>query len=209
MFSTKKRILDASIRLFNENGVDAVRLQQIAEEVGISVGNLAYHYKNKDAIIESAYEQLFGEFNEVFRLYLSQPDMTDFDNQIAGYYHFFLKNQFHLSEFLKSNSNYASPIYQQWQNCIGKMMVQLKSRLNFLIMRGDLIANVEDNFYDLIAEQCWMSLVFSIPKQNIFTGKEISLTSYKKSIWYILKPYFTEQGLHEFNNMILPQFIWD
>ncbi|WP_332369331.1 TetR/AcrR family transcriptional regulator [Spirosoma telluris] len=72
--STKGRILNASVRLFNEYGVDAVRLQQIAEEIGISVGNLAYHFKTKDAIIESVYEQVLDEFAHIFRQYLQAPN---------------------------------------------------------------------------------------------------------------------------------------
>ena len=42
--TTKQKIVHASIKLFNENGVANVRLQQIADEIGISVGNLAYHF---------------------------------------------------------------------------------------------------------------------------------------------------------------------
>ncbi|MEO7308888.1 MAG: TetR family transcriptional regulator [Chitinophagaceae bacterium] len=38
---TKQKILNASLHLFNENGISNTRLQQIADETGISVGNLA------------------------------------------------------------------------------------------------------------------------------------------------------------------------
>jgi hypothetical protein len=51
--STKQKILNTSIRLFNEDGMANVPLQQIAKEIGISPGNLAYHFKNKEAIIEA------------------------------------------------------------------------------------------------------------------------------------------------------------
>ena len=57
--STKQRILEAAVFLFNREGVANVRLQQIADETGISVGNLAYHFKNKEAIVSAVYEYLF------------------------------------------------------------------------------------------------------------------------------------------------------
>jgi AcrR family transcriptional regulator len=38
---TKQRIIEAAISLFNTNGIANVRLIQIADEAGISVGNLA------------------------------------------------------------------------------------------------------------------------------------------------------------------------
>jgi AcrR family transcriptional regulator len=50
---TKQKILDSSLQLFNDNGISNTRLQQIADESGISVGNLAYHFSNKEAITES------------------------------------------------------------------------------------------------------------------------------------------------------------
>ena len=43
---TKQKILDTSLELFNKNGISNVRLQQIADETGISLGNLAYHFNN-------------------------------------------------------------------------------------------------------------------------------------------------------------------
>ena len=51
MKKTKQKIIQASIELFNQKGWTNVRLQNIADRCGISVGNLAYHYANKAAII--------------------------------------------------------------------------------------------------------------------------------------------------------------
>lgn len=56
--TTKEKILETALRLFNERGVDAVTVRTIAQEVGISHGNLCYHYPNTDAIISNLYQQL-------------------------------------------------------------------------------------------------------------------------------------------------------
>jgi len=56
--TTKEKIISSSIRLFNEHGLVNVRLQQIADDVGISVGNVAYHFYSKEAIIEKIVTQL-------------------------------------------------------------------------------------------------------------------------------------------------------
>jgi AcrR family transcriptional regulator len=64
---TKQKILDASLQLFNEYGVSNVRLQQIADETGISVGNLAYHFNNKEAITESLIANVTTSLQELLR----------------------------------------------------------------------------------------------------------------------------------------------
>ena len=55
MKPTKKHISDKALNQFNENGVVNVRLQHIADAAFVSVGHLAYHFKNKDNIITELY----------------------------------------------------------------------------------------------------------------------------------------------------------
>ena len=49
---TRERILAASLRLFNDEGLAAVSTHRIAAELGISPGNLHYHFKTKAVIVE-------------------------------------------------------------------------------------------------------------------------------------------------------------
>jgi AcrR family transcriptional regulator len=58
--STRDRILETSLRLFNEEGLAAVSAHRIAAELGISPGNLHYHFKTKQAIVE----RLFLRFED-------------------------------------------------------------------------------------------------------------------------------------------------
>ena len=66
MNATKQKILMKSLELFNTSGISKTSLRTISDEVGISVGNLQYHFKKREDIIEALYFQLVAKMNSIF-----------------------------------------------------------------------------------------------------------------------------------------------
>jgi len=64
--NTKEMIIETSRELFNEHRSTNVSTKLIAVEMGISPGNLYYHFSNKEEIIRCIYDQLSIEMDAIF-----------------------------------------------------------------------------------------------------------------------------------------------
>lgn len=199
MYDTKNKILNASIKLFNEYGVASVRLQQIADEIGISVGNLAYHYKTKDFILSSVYERLFEDFNLILGGYLQSPSLEDFDKQIGSYFNFFDKYHFYFSD-LFSNEHQIPKIKEEWNALISKMNLQIQKRLEFYAKSG-FLKEVNNVLLQTMADSVLLTLIFWIPQQKM-QGKVVSVFRYKNAVWCLIEPYISNEGYIELQKVL-------
>lgn len=59
--STAERIVETALKLFNEHGYSNVASLRIAMALGISPGNLAYHFKSKTDIVLAVFPRLEEE----------------------------------------------------------------------------------------------------------------------------------------------------
>ena len=67
----KAQILDAALRVFARKGFHKARMDDIAEEAGLSKGLLYWYFRSKDALIEALLTVLF------------EPDLKDLERLLA------------------------------------------------------------------------------------------------------------------------------
>ena len=121
---TKERILQLSLQLFNERGERSVTTNHIAAELGMSPGNLYYHFRNKNEIIKELMEQYQRETLDMLAL----PDdrLLDANDKIRYFqvlssqlwtYRFLHRDVYHLVEnnidFTKMYPRFAGQVMQQ------------------------------------------------------------------------------------------------
>ncbi|MEM8770679.1 MAG: TetR/AcrR family transcriptional regulator [Pseudomonadota bacterium] len=81
---TRDRILQVALQLFNEEGEAQVSTVDIAGVLDISPGNLYYHFKGKEAIIEALFDDFEEEIRQVLNAPINRPLAID-DNWIFVY----------------------------------------------------------------------------------------------------------------------------
>lgn len=67
--NTRQRIVQAALELFNQQGERQVTTNHIAAHLGISPGNLYYHFRNKQTIVL----ELFGQYEQLVDQFLQRP----------------------------------------------------------------------------------------------------------------------------------------
>jgi AcrR family transcriptional regulator len=74
---TRERILEASLRLFNDFGEPNVTTTVIADDLNISPGNLYYHFHNKDEIVEAIFSGFEREIEQILAVPTSRQANVD------------------------------------------------------------------------------------------------------------------------------------
>ena len=63
MSATKEKILTSARKLFNQHGYAQVTIRMIAQDLGMSSGNLNYHFRKKEDILGTLYTQMVEVFD--------------------------------------------------------------------------------------------------------------------------------------------------
>ena len=78
---TRARIAETALALFNADGTHAVSTRHVAAKLGISPGNLYYHFGNKEEIVLELYERIETQLMGI----LAPPEapVSSFDEVLA------------------------------------------------------------------------------------------------------------------------------
>jgi len=198
---TKKKIITAALKLFNQDGLVNVRLQHIADAAFVSVGNLAYHYHNKEAILSTIYEDLTKQQKDLLAEYRIVPLFDNLNRLFQDTFKLQQQYIFFYLDTLEIIRAYPE-IGVLHQNHITFQVSQLKTMLNFNMARGALIAEPQPDIFNKLAVQIWMTIDYWHNQQLVRGEKEQSEKAYLEGIWSLLIPYFTKMGKQEYEQML-------
>ncbi len=207
MSDTKQKILTKSLELFNSKGIYKTSLRAIANEVGISVGNLQYHFKKREDIIESLYFHLVKKMDAIF-LISGDDLLKSFLNiskeiiTILYEYNFFLLDFVAITRKNRKIKIHYSELSKQREIETLKMVVIL---IDNNLFRQELLKNEYQNLFKRIEiiSNFWFSTVL-IQANHLSTD---SIQEYTLLINQSIYPYLTDKAKNQYANLFSLELI--
>ncbi|MEU9180229.1 helix-turn-helix domain-containing protein [Streptomyces sp. NPDC048550] len=84
--NTRQRIQDVALELFAEQGYEKTSLREIAERLEVTKAALYYHFKTKEDIIISVFEDLTRPIDELIDWAKQQPRTLDMKREVLRRY---------------------------------------------------------------------------------------------------------------------------
>ena len=200
MKKTKVKILDAALKCFNEQGVVNVRLQHIADEAFISVGNLAYHFPNKEAIVLALYQQISEAQKALLAEYRVVPLFDNMDRLIRQSFALQAQHIFFYLDTLEMLRAYPE-VKLAHQTFIQFQIQQWEAILSFNISRGALKTPPEGLELSMIAQNLWSHVAFWRYQNAVLADGVGDEEAFVTAFWTHLKPHFSEIGFREYGQM--------
>lgn len=101
--NTRQRIQDVALELFAEQGYEKTSLREIAERLDVTKAALYYHFKTKEEIIVSLFEDLTKPIEDLIEWGRQQPHTLDTKQEIIRRYSQTLTDAAPLFRFMQEN----------------------------------------------------------------------------------------------------------
>ncbi|MFJ4143324.1 TetR/AcrR family transcriptional regulator [Pseudomonas sp. NPDC089734] len=183
---TRDRILECALTLFNQQGEPNVSTLEIANELGISPGNLYYHFHGKEPLVMGLFERFQVELTPL----LDPP--ADARLNAEDYWlflHLIVERLSHYRFLFQDLSNLAGrlpKLARGIRNLLNALKRTLASLLARLKSQGQLIS--ETRALGQLVEQITLTLLFSLDYQRIL-GREGEVRVVVYQIMMLVAPH--------------------
>ncbi|MDE1465198.1 TetR/AcrR family transcriptional regulator [Spartinivicinus poritis] len=202
---TQDKIINTSLALFNEQGERNVTTNHIASHLGISPGNLYYHFKNKQEIIYQIYLQYENDLQNILVLPQDRPiTLSDKQHyltevvQCMWCYRFFHRDLEHL---LSSDPKLHGRYKQFSRLCLQSA----EAIYNALRTEGYITAS--DAQLKALSNHCWITMtswVSFLRTAVLSDTNRLTKQWIHESIFQIMAielAFFTEKALYELKTL--------
>ncbi|WAH58405.1 TetR/AcrR family transcriptional regulator [Pseudomonas silvicola] len=162
---TRDRILECALQLFNQQGEPNVSTMEIANEMGISPGNLYYHFHGKEPLILGLFERFEDELTPLLDppedVQLTAEDYWLFLHLIVermAQYRFLFQDLSNLAGRLPKLARGVRSLLNAIKRTLASLLASLKAQ-------GQVTSDTQA--LGQLVEQITLTLVFSLDYQRI------------------------------------------
>jgi AcrR family transcriptional regulator len=197
----RDRILVTSLALFNDEGEAHTTTIDIANEMDISPGNLYYHFKGKDQIIDELFQQYELALSNTLTAPIEQPLSADqYSVENNWYYLYVVMEEMYQYRFLYHNLDNILQRYPTVHKGF-KRLIQLQRAALFAICQNLLqqaIIDTEDQQLVGLVDNMTLVLTFWLNyDQLLHEGRDPQLTIHQGVLQLLtmVAPYLVDEQL--------------
>lgn len=200
---TKEKILQQALALFNEKGVNQVAALEISQVLGISYGNLTYHFKNKEALVMTLYERMQEELNASINDLVQQIFEENYRlNLVHKTFEVTWKYRFVYLDLSSLMLQFAPIRAAEKKYAQNRAKIMTKAK-EYLIREGFLKPAIQVD-YDLTIRSLSLILHAWVTDARLFQekGKMNNIEVYVAIFYNVALPNFTEKGIKKYQQLL-------
>ena len=198
MSATKKKILNTSRELFNRLSFGQVTIRMIAQELQMSSGNLNYHFRKREDILQALYFEMVEEFDKrvnalpetSFSFEQIRKDMKTSMERMFDY-HFFWTDLYNLLQL-------DDQIKQHFQTVFEKRFQGCLFLFQELIRQEMMHPPTFEQEYNLLAERMIDYGNTWLYSSQLYSQKKVKVDESTDKLICMLYPYLTSKGKEAF-----------
>jgi AcrR family transcriptional regulator len=184
--TTRDRILDTALELFNEGGTAAVSTNHIAAALGISPGNLYYHFRNKEEIIRALFERLFAGWDEMFELDEGQlPTLDDLLRLLRANFGVMWRFRFAHRELVVLLRR-DEILRARWLEVRERGYVGFRELMGIFVAAGVVHFPTDPATVERLADLCWLISEFWLASLEV-SGQPVNAAQQERAVALMLQ----------------------
>lgn len=191
--NTKDKIIKSATKLFNKHGFGPISLFEISQDLDMSRGNVAYHFKDKDALLQTIIKEMWEKIEREKLRSRQLPSFENLHHTVQLIYKFQKEYAFIFLDHLVL----THPVVRnQFREMTQQTIDDNKAAITFAIQLGNMDPEPVKGLYHNISFITWMLSFFWLPQQ-IIRGEKTGEDG-EKMIWSIILPHMTDKGVRSF-----------
>jgi AcrR family transcriptional regulator len=183
---TRERILATALQLFNESGTGAVSTNHIADALGISPGNLYYHFRNKEEIIRALFEQQFARWDEVYTLPDDRmPTLADLQQLVRATFVTAWEYRFMYRELIALLRR-DEQLHRRWVDIRTRGFAGFRELVELFVAAGVLHTPGDPSAVTRLAELIWLISEFWLASVEV-SGETVDAAQMERGVGLMLQ----------------------